>query len=106
MFAVVHGSQSKFTIPEAIEDMHRAVRFIKANATKYNVDPDMLGITGGSAGGQLSLMLGCAPKAGDPKAADPVEGSRRRSQPSRASTHRPTSSTSARRAKSRWATAS
>ena len=73
VFAVVHGSQPKFTIPEVLDDMHRAVRFIKANAKKYNVDPDKLGISGGSAGGHLSLMQGCAPKEGDPKANDPVE---------------------------------
>ncbi len=72
VFAVVHGSQPKFTIPEVLEDMHRAVRFVKANAKKYNVDPDKLGISGGSAGGHLSLMQGCAPKEGDPKAVDPI----------------------------------
>ncbi|HEY1189713.1 MAG TPA: alpha/beta hydrolase [Gemmata sp.] len=73
VFEVVHGSQPKFTIPEVLEDMHRAVRFIKANAKKYDVDPDRLGIAGGSAGGHLSLMQGCAPKEGNPKATDPVE---------------------------------
>ncbi len=73
VFAVLHGSQPKFTIPEVLDDMHRAVRFIKANAKKYNVDPDKLGIAGGSAGGHLSLMQGCAPKEGDPKAKDPVD---------------------------------
>lgn len=73
VFAVVHGSQPKFTIPEAVSDMHRAVRFIRANAKKYNVDPDKLGITGASAGGHLSLMQGCAPKEGNPKAPDPVD---------------------------------
>lgn len=73
VFAVCHGSEPKFTIPEVLDDMHRAVRFIKTNAKKYNVDPDKLGIAGGSAGGHLSLMQGTAPKAGDPKAKDPVE---------------------------------
>jgi acetyl esterase/lipase len=72
VFAVVHGSQPKFTIPEVLDDMHRAVRFIKANAAKYKVDPDKLGIAGGSAGGHLSLMQGTAPKPGDPVALDPV----------------------------------
>lgn len=72
VFAVVHGSQPKFTIPEVLEDMHRAVRFIKLNAKKYNVDPEMLGIAGGSAGGHLSLMQGCAPMEGNPTAADPL----------------------------------
>src|SRR4051812_3104544 len=32
VFAVVHGSQPKFTIPEVLEDMHRAVRYIKVHA--------------------------------------------------------------------------
>jgi acetyl esterase/lipase len=73
VFAVVHGSQPKFTIPEVLEDMHRAVRFIKANAKKYGIDPDKLGIAGASAGGHLSLMQGSAGKPGNPLAADPVE---------------------------------
>ncbi len=73
VFAVTHGSQPKFTIPEVLEDMHRAVRFIKANAQKYHIDPEKLGITGGSAGGHLSLMQGCAPKPGNPRSKDPVE---------------------------------
>src|SRR5262245_7427057 len=30
VFAVVHGSQPKYAIPEILDDMHRAVRFIKA----------------------------------------------------------------------------
>jgi acetyl esterase/lipase len=34
VFAVVHGSQPRFTLPEILDDMHRAVRFIRANATK------------------------------------------------------------------------
>lgn len=73
IFAVVHGSQPKFTIPEVLSDMHRAVRFIRFNAKKYGVDPDRLGITGGSAGGHLSLMMGTSGNDGDPKSEDPIE---------------------------------
>jgi acetyl esterase/lipase len=72
VFAVVHGSQPKFTIPEVLDDMHRAVRFIKSHAKDYGVDPEKLGITGGSAGGHLSLMQGNAPKPGNPQDKDPV----------------------------------
>jgi acetyl esterase/lipase len=72
VFAVVHGSQPKFTIPEVLDDMNRAIRFIRYNAKKYKVDPDKLGIAGASAGGHLSLMQGTAFKAGDPNAVDPV----------------------------------
>jgi acetyl esterase/lipase len=60
VFAVVHGSQPKFTIPEVVEDMNRAVRFIRYHAKDYHIDPDHIGISGGSAGGHLSLMIGTA----------------------------------------------
>jgi acetyl esterase/lipase len=73
VFAVVHGSQPRFTIPDAVADMNRAVRFIRTNAKKYGIDPDRIGITGGSAGGHLSLMQGLAGDDGNPKAGDPVE---------------------------------
>lgn len=73
VFAVVHGSQPRFTIPEAIADMHRAVRFIRAHAADYQVDPDRLGITGGSAGGHLSLMQGSAGNNGQKEHPDPIE---------------------------------
>src|SRR5262249_15181775 len=80
VFAVVHGSQPKFTIPEILEDMHRAVRFIRYHAKDYGIDPDRIGITGGSAGGHLSLMQGTVSKEGDPKAKDPVDRVSRRVQ--------------------------
>jgi acetyl esterase/lipase len=73
IFAVVHGSQPRYTIPDILEDMHKAIRFIRLHAKEYGVDPERLGITGGSAGGHLSLMQGTAGKPGDPKAKDPLE---------------------------------
>ena len=73
VFAVVHGSQPRFTIPEAVEDMHRAVRYIRYHAKDFGVDPGRLGISGGSAGGHLSLMQGTTGQDGNPKAADPID---------------------------------
>jgi acetyl esterase/lipase len=73
VFAVVHGSQPKFTIPEVIADTNRAVRFIRYHAQDYKIDPDRIGVSGGSAGGHLSLMLGTASGPGDPKAKDPID---------------------------------
>jgi acetyl esterase/lipase len=73
VFAVVHGSQPKYTIPEVLDDMNRSVRFIRHHARDYHIDPDRLGITGGSAGGHLSLMQGVSGAPGDPKAKDPVD---------------------------------
>jgi len=46
--------------PAAIEDCKCAVRWLRANAGKYNVDPDRIGVWGGSAGGHLSLLVGTA----------------------------------------------
>jgi acetyl esterase/lipase len=73
VFAVVHGSQPKFAIPEVLNDMHRSVRFIRHHARDYGIDPDRIGIYGGSAGGHLSLMQGTAGDKGDPKARDAVD---------------------------------
>jgi acetyl esterase/lipase len=73
VFTVVHGSQPRFTIPEIVQDMNRAVRFIRYHASDYGIDPNRIGITGASAGGHLSLMLGTAGDKGDPNAKDPVD---------------------------------
>ncbi len=73
IFAVVHGSQPKFTLVEIMEDMHRAVRFIRFHAKDYKIDPDHIGITGASAGGHLSLMMGTSGTMGDPRAKDPID---------------------------------
>jgi acetyl esterase/lipase len=73
VFSVRHGCQPKFIIPEITQDIHRAVRFIRHNASKWKVNPDKLGISGGSAGGHLSLTMGVYGGPGDPKAKDPVD---------------------------------
>jgi acetyl esterase/lipase len=73
VFAVVHGSQPRYTIPEIVDDVNRSIRFIRHHAGDYGIDPDRIGVTGASAGAHLSLMLGTAGSAGDPKAVDPVD---------------------------------
>ncbi|HXG48760.1 MAG TPA: alpha/beta hydrolase [Methylomirabilota bacterium] len=70
---VYHVSQPRATVQEIVEDMHRAVRFVRHHARDYGIDPDRLGVTGGSAGGHLSLMLATRGGPGDPKASDPVD---------------------------------
>jgi acetyl esterase/lipase len=44
--------------PAQIHDAKAAVRWLRANAEKYNVDPNHIGVTGQSAGGHLSLLVG------------------------------------------------
>jgi acetyl esterase/lipase len=73
VFAVVHGSQPKFHIPDCMEDVHRAVRFVRHNAARWNIDPERLGVMGGSAGGHLSLVLATEGGPGDAKAKDAID---------------------------------
>jgi acetyl esterase/lipase len=44
--------------PSALHDLKAAVRWLRAHATKYGIDPNQIGAVGGSAGGQLVAMLG------------------------------------------------
>jgi acetyl esterase/lipase len=44
--------------PAQIHDAKAAIRWVRSNAEKYHVDPDRIGVTGGSAGGHLSLLVG------------------------------------------------
>ncbi len=48
----------KNQFPAALEDVKAAVRHLRANATQYDLDPAHVGVTGGSAGGTLALLLG------------------------------------------------
>ncbi|MBL8294605.1 MAG: alpha/beta hydrolase [Bryobacterales bacterium] len=73
VFAVCHISQPKSTVMEIVEDMHRSIRFIRHHARKYAIDPNRIGVTGGSAGGHLSLMLATRGGPGDPTAADQID---------------------------------
>jgi acetyl esterase/lipase len=43
--------------PAAIEDCKCAIRFLRANATKYGIDPDRIGVAGSSAGGHLAELV-------------------------------------------------
>jgi acetyl esterase/lipase len=72
MFIVRHGSAPKYTVPEAVADVRRSVRYVRLVAKDYGVDPERLGVMGGSAGGHLSLMLGTTGDDGDPKSKDDV----------------------------------
>ena len=51
----------KYQFPAAVHDTKAAVRWVRANAAKYGIDPDRIGVTGGSAGGHLAQFLGVTP---------------------------------------------
>jgi len=48
----------KYKFPAQIEDVKCAVRYLRANATKYGIDSNSIGAMGGSAGGHLVALLG------------------------------------------------
>jgi acetyl esterase/lipase len=73
VFATMHGSQPRFAIPDQIEDLRRAVRFIRYNAARFGIDSAHIGITGSSSGGHLSLMVATADDNINTAAKDPVD---------------------------------
>jgi acetyl esterase/lipase len=48
----------KYPFPAAIHDTKAAVRWLRANALRYRIDPQRIGVMGGSAGGHLAQFLG------------------------------------------------
>ena len=73
VFAVVHGSNPRYTIPEIVPQMERSVRFIRHHSKDYGIDPQRLGVAGGSAGAHLTLMLATRGGPGTTDAKDPVD---------------------------------
>lgn len=59
--------------PAQVNDCMRAIQFVRHNAAKWNIDPQRLGVTGGSAGGHLTLWVALHDDAADPDSNDPVE---------------------------------
>jgi acetyl esterase/lipase len=72
VFAVRHGSSPRYPMSAIVSDVRRAVRFIRQHAGEYGVDPNRIGVYGGSAGGHLALLLGTTADSGDPSASDPA----------------------------------
>jgi acetyl esterase/lipase len=58
-----------YRFPDQVFDAKCAIRWLRANADKYRIDPDRVGVIGWSSGGYLALMLGLT----DPS--DGLEGS-------------------------------
>ena len=73
MFTINHRAAPRFRYPDPVLDCQRAVRWIRANAAAYQIDPDRIGAIGGSSAGHLVAMLGVLDGAGDPNSASEVE---------------------------------
>lgn len=73
LILVRHGSSPRYPLPEIVADVRQAVRYVRLNADRWEVDPDRLGVLGMSAGGHLALMLGTTGEAGVEDAESPLE---------------------------------
>lgn len=78
----IAGAVVKYRLPDpdvqlnvpngSIPDMQRAIRMVRHNAGKWNIDPERIGVMGFSAGGYLAAAAGTLFDEGDPKADDPI----------------------------------
>ncbi|QDU41328.1 Carboxylesterase NlhH [Maioricimonas rarisocia] len=56
--AISYRLSGEAPFPAAIHDCKAAVRYLRANAAELKIDPDRIGVVGGSAGGHLAALLG------------------------------------------------
>ena len=72
VFIVNHRAAPRFRYPAAVEDIQRAVRFVRFHATDYQVNADHIGAVGHSSGAHLATLVGVLDGAGVADDADPV----------------------------------
>lgn len=73
VFSINYRLAPKFSYPAPIQDVERAIRFVRANAHRWDVDPVRIALIGGSAGGYLGAMAGLEQAQGNETASDPVD---------------------------------
>lgn len=72
VFALNHRGAPRFHHPAALEDVQRAIRFVRFNAKSYGIDPARLGGVAGSSGGHLIALAATLATPGNPADADAV----------------------------------
>lgn len=72
-FVLKYRLGPEYHYPEITGDAARAMRWVRANAAKWKIDPRRVGIIGSSAGGHLASTLMTHFDAGDAKSPDPIE---------------------------------
>lgn len=73
VFAIRPGSKTRYTALEMDQHIKTGIRYVKAHAAEYGVDPERLGMTGASAGGHLATLAALTPVDGNPDAKNPLE---------------------------------
>lgn len=57
-FTIEYRLSLEAKYPYGVYDVKNAIRFIKDNAGKFNVDPDKIAVLGCSSGGQMAALIG------------------------------------------------
>jgi acetyl esterase/lipase len=75
VFSIEYRLGEEGGFPQNIRDCRNAIRFIRKNAARFNIDPERIGVMGTSAGGLLCLMVAMVPEDFDDGGATPeLEG--------------------------------
>lgn len=77
--SVNYRLSTEATFPAQINDVKAAIRFIKAHAEEYDLNPDKIAVWGASAGGTLSALVGATtnvPELSDPSLGNPDQSER------------------------------
>lgn len=72
VFLVLHGSAPGYSANQAVQDIQKSIQFIRYHAKDYNIDPDKIGATGESSGGNLALLMGTLEAKSNEKSDDPT----------------------------------
>jgi len=72
VFTINHRAAPRFQFPAQLDDVQRAVRFIRHNAKQYGIDPNRIGGVGGSSGAHLISLAGMLGTPGISDDADPI----------------------------------
>jgi len=72
VMAINYRLTGEAVFPQHYMDCARAIQYARFHAKDFNINPDRVGATGGSAGGMTSLWIGFHDDLADPKNADPV----------------------------------
>jgi acetyl esterase/lipase len=72
-FVLRYRLGAKYVYPIPLEDAQRAVRYVRANAAQYGIDPQKIGIMGFSAGGHLAAMESVSAETADASASDVID---------------------------------
>lgn len=73
VFVPNHRATPAFHYPDPLHDIQRAVRFVRHNAARFEIDSHRLGGIGGSSGGHLIALMGLMDGKAEDDSADPVD---------------------------------